>query len=692
MTIPNSAKNYLLNGASSGERNDTMFHAACQLRDSGHSQQEVVNALMERATVDGLDAGEVMKTVSSVFSRPAREEAVGAKSLTNKAQAKRPVVYKSAPKGDYKIKKKKLPKPIPDGARKLLKEAFREDENVRIVFAAKDEESGRIFPANEGNTRSREWWLKKLDSRGGNLDGYNRDLGVYVTINPLKPDGSKDQDVTRYCRALVEFDDLDLEEQWHIITTSNIPCTAVMTSGGKSLHAWVNLGDDVNTRAEYDKKVKLLMDHLADHVDSKNKNPSRLSRLPNSKRGTKRQELLALNIGAKSWGEWESHIKCAAIWKRLNLRDLDKFDPKNDPNNQLGERWICKGGSCLFVAQSGVGKSSMAMQLSMHWALGRSCFGIKPERPLRSLLIQAENDLGDVAEMFQGVKSSLQIEGDEEAFAALESNFIPITEDINTGPEFGEAARHLIGAHKPDLVWLDPLLSFIGDDISKQDVCSNFLRGMLNPIAHETGVSWMMVHHTPKPSTDPRSKSGWITTDHSYAGTGSAELTNWARAVCLLRTTKDEGFYELLLAKRGKRAGAKLIEGDRTQLLHLKHSDEGICWEQRPKPVVVANEPAPKRKAAPKKRAVKKKVVEKAVKIKPTKEEISATRSAATTKEIHDLEGLVARITEPMTKSAIYRLSEKHGHGSAYLLRKDWSKVEAHLIKNKKHYQRKADQ
>jgi hypothetical protein len=61
-------------------------------------------------------------------------------------------------------------------------------------------------------------------------------------------------------------------------------------------------------------------------------------------------------------------------------------------------------------------------------------------------LIQAENDLGDVAEM----KASLRIEGDEDAFTALESNLVPITENINTGPEFGEAVRHLIGAHKSD--------------------------------------------------------------------------------------------------------------------------------------------------------------------------------------------------------------------------------------------------
>ena len=65
----------------------------------------------------------------------------------------------------------------------------------------------------------------------------------------------------------------------------------------------------------------------------------------------------------------------------------------------------------------------------------------------------------------------------------------------------------------------------------------------------------------------------------------------------LLRTTKDEGLYELLLAKRGKRAGATHLEGDRTNLLYLKHSKDSILWEQRPTPVVIAPAPKPKAKA-----------------------------------------------------------------------------------------------
>ena len=176
----------------------------------------------------------------------------------------------------------------------------------------------------------------------------------------------------------------------------------------------------------------------------------------------------------------------------------------------------------------------------------------------------------------------------QEATSALQGRLAVVAEAVQTGEEFANAVRHLVAKHKPDLVWLDPLLSFIGDDISKQDVCSYFLRNLLNPIAHQTGVVWMMMHHTPKPSADPKSKSGWNATDHSYAGTGSSELTNWARAVCVLQATKDEGRFVLRMAKRNKRTGAIDLDDNRTSIVHLKHAEDSILWEQTPAPMVVS--------------------------------------------------------------------------------------------------------
>jgi RecA-family ATPase len=465
--------------------------------------------------------------------------------------------------------------------------------------------------------------------------------------------------------VLVEFDSIEtLEEQWHLVNEAKLPCTAVITSGNKSLHAWVRV--DAKNLAEYEQRRKLLFDHLEDHVDSKNANPGRLSRLPNSMRFDSRQELLALNVGAKNWQDFEAEIQAEAIGEEFDIETMMNFDTSNDPNNLLGNRWLCRGGSCLFVGQSGIGKSSLALQMAVTWALGKPVFGVKPVKPLKSLLIQAENDLGDVSEMLQGTLGGLGIKTAQEATSALQGRLAVVAEAVQTGEEFANAVRHLVAKHKPDLVWLDPLLSFIGDDISKQDVCSYFLRNLLNPIAHETGVVWMMMHHTPKPSTDPKSKSGWNSTDHSYAGTGSSELTNWARAVCVLQATKDEGRFVLRMAKRNKRTGAIDLDDNRTSLVHLKHAEDSILWEQTAAPMVVVKEKA---KKEPKE--------------KKSKAEVTEIRKKAAAKDLKFLDVLISNVTRPMKKTEIVKLAIDGGHGTYYLVKKHWKKIEGRLLKNK---------
>ena len=140
----------------------------------------------------------------------------------------------------------------------------------------------------------------------------------------------------------------------------------------------------------------------------------------------------------------------------------------------------------------------------------------------------------------------------------------------------------------------------------------------------------------------------------------------------LLSTAKDEGRFVLRMAKRNKRTGAIDLDDNRTSLVHLKHAEDSILWEQTPAPMVVVAEPKPKAKrkqAAPKP--------------KPTKEELSKLRKDAGTKHIEDLDGLIARIAEPMNKKQIQELAEKHGHGSAYLVKKQWSEIESRLVKAK---------
>jgi hypothetical protein len=287
----------------------------------------------------------------------------------------------------------------------------------------------------------------------------------------------------------------------------------------------------------------------------------------------------------------------------LTIRDLAALDTKHDPNNVLGNRWLCKSGSCLWVGQAGIGKSSLALQAASHWALNHPIFGIAPEKPLKSLFIQAENDDGDLAEMAQGVLQNLLTDANrEECLELLSQRIVFVRNSTDTGPKFIAAVRRLIAEHQPDLVWIDPLLSFAGDDISKTEVASRFLRQGLQPIALETGIVWMIMHHTPKPPSDGgKGKAHWNSHDYAYAGLGSSELTNWHRAITLLRPLGD-GKFQLMLTKRGKRAGATWTDPETTTTeygitqIYLQHADTGIYWHQVAKPVEGDPVTAPPRK------------------------------------------------------------------------------------------------
>lgn len=495
-----------------------------------------------------------------------------APATTPKPEAKRYQVNPSAT----------VPDPIADGTRELLRAAFHQGEGVRICIARTGED-GREVPKDAGVVLSREEWLSKLDTAGGDPNKFLRTAdknGIFVSINPLKVGGSRDQDVTAFRHCLLEFDEISLQEQWNLLQQSRIPATVIISSGGRSIHAWVKV--DAKDRAEYDKRVQLLYAHFAEYrPDEKNKNPSRFSRLPNCVRFDRRQELLAVNAGAESFTEWQMEQEIQELGQEIQVKDLLEFVPSEDTRSILGNRWLCRGGSCLLVGQSGIGKSSLEMQLALLWALERPAFGICPSKPLKSLIIQAENDLGDISEMFQGVWLGMNL--DDSLIHQAQANIVFRKINSHTGAEFIGVLRRLIDKYKPDLVWLDPVLAYIGDDISKQSVCSAFFRNGLNPIADATGVVWMILHHTGKPPKDPKSKSGWNLGDYSYEGMGSSDLTNWARAICVLHRF-DDSLFELKLAKRGRRAGARDSRGNPTQSLWLTHSKEGICWQQVDEP------------------------------------------------------------------------------------------------------------
>lgn len=261
---------------------------------------------------------------------------------------------------------------------------------------------------------------------------------------------------------------------------------------------------------------------------------------------------------------------------------LLNFDKLNDPSNLIGNRWLCRESSLLISGQSGIGKSSLTMQFAIVCASGGEFFGIKVPRPLKTMIIQAENDLGDLAEQFQGVISGLRLP--EETRKIMMDNLLIATNLNTTGWNFLNYLRSQIQTHKADIVFLDPLFSFAGFDLSNQEQTSNFLRQGLHPIQKQNGTIIVAVHHSTKPRSDTPKNGNPNFMERAYSSHGSAELINYFREVMVLTQCSHESdSYELSLSKRRKHSGMLDHSGKPSESVVLKHSSDpgSIFWEYR---------------------------------------------------------------------------------------------------------------
>jgi hypothetical protein len=267
--------------------------------------------------------------------------------------------------------------------------------------------------------------------------------------------------------------------------------------------------------------------------------------------------------------------------RKMEADSLMAFDRTNDPNTVLGNRWLCKGGSALIVSQAGVGKSSLMMQAAVHWSVGGRLdfFGIKGKRPQRVVIIQAENDFGDVAEAYQDVVAGAQLWPEEKNL--LNENLAIFRDATSVGESFPSMLRQVIVEHRADIVFVDPLLSFAGIDIADQEQASRFLRHDLNRILVETQAVLIAMHHTTKPRA-AKDKEGQTIADLAYSGAGSSEFVNYFREVAVLvRQQGEEPIFKFGLTKRRGRSGMKDLNGDFSGEISIRHArTKGqIRWE-----------------------------------------------------------------------------------------------------------------
>ena len=236
------------------------------------------------------------------------------------------------------------------------------------------------------------------------------DALAWICFNPVDGTGRKDANITAYRYALVECDNMELGKQQAIIKQLELPCAALVYSGGKSVHAIVKV--DAPDYAEYRRRVDYLYSACQKNgltIDQQNRNPSRLSRMPGILRGDKRQVLLETNIGRSCWDEWRDWLEAETDDSpdKENLGDFfDDLPPQQDP---LIEGVLRKGDKMLLAGPSKAGKSFALIELCVCIAEGVPWLGHFPCAQGKVLYVNLELNRSSCFRRFKDIYTALNL-------------------------------------------------------------------------------------------------------------------------------------------------------------------------------------------------------------------------------------------------------------------------------------------
>ncbi len=264
-----------------------------------------------------------------------------------------------------------------DGRKELityLETLFEASETVGFVTHS-FEKDGKHMPSKGVYDRTAGQLIRELDKYkdiGYAIGDYNKEAGAWIRFNPLDGKGVKNENVTEFRYALVESDDMEIEKQNAVIRELELPVACLVHSGGKSLHAVVRV--DAADYTEYRRRVDYLYkvcERNGLRIDTQNRNPSRLSRMPGVMRNGRKQFLVDTNIGKASWDEWHEYIESI----NDDLPEPESLESVWDSLPELSpcliENVLRKGHKMLLAGPSKAGKSFLQIELCIAMAEGR---------------------------------------------------------------------------------------------------------------------------------------------------------------------------------------------------------------------------------------------------------------------------------------------------------------------------------
>jgi len=385
---------------------------------------------------------------------------------------------------------------------RYLETLFQPEEVFGYVTEAyqKANKDGKMkwVPANKGVYTKRVGEVVEA-LRAGKIEevlgSYDKKAGAWIRFNPLDGNGVNNENVTDFRYALVESDNMDLEAQNGLIRQLNLPVAVLLYSGGKSVHAIVRI--EADDKKEYQERVNYLYDICKKNgmvIDTQNRNPSRLSRMPGCVRGDKKQYIIDTNIGAKSWTEWKEWTE--AVNDDLpDIEDLSKEWNDLPPlAPELIQGVLREGHKMLIVGPSKAGKSFDLIELCIAIAEGGTWHGWQCMKG-RVLYVNLELDRNSCLHRFKDVYQASRIQPSNVQnldIWNLRGRSVPMDK---LAPKLIRRAKE----KQYKAVVIDPIYKVITGDENSADQMAKFCN-QFDKVCTELGAAVIYCHHHSKGS------------------------------------------------------------------------------------------------------------------------------------------------------------------------------------------------
>lgn len=378
-----------------------------------------------------------------------------------------------------------------------LRTVYEPEEYVGYVVQSY-EKDGRYVPTNKGSySRTAGQLIDELSACEGDmgkvLGDYDPKAGAWIRFNPMDGKGINNTNVTAHRFALVESDSTEVEKQFAILHDLELPIAMLVHSGRKSLHAIVRI--DAGSYEEYRKRVDHLYAVCARNglqIDTQNRNPSRLSRMPGVNRDGKPQYIIAQDMGKGSYEEWREWIESV----NDDLPDPESMADAWDNLPELAAPLIGgvlrQGHKMLLAGPSKAGKSFALIQLCIAIAEGKPWFGW-PCAQGRVMYVNLELDRASCLHRFKDVYEALGYPPQSLTnidIWNLRGNAIPM--DKLAPKLIRRAAKKGYTA-----IIIDPIYKVITGDENSADQMANFCN-QFDKVCTNLGCAVIYCHHHSK--------------------------------------------------------------------------------------------------------------------------------------------------------------------------------------------------